>query len=229
MFFYTHLEVVVCLVCVHCALAVSLDALVMLSLAQAPVASTSGHTAPNAVNLRPTTTCIRSGRGWTDVLPFWLSTLCVLNAGSMECLPLQPLSTMLSLTVVIHGFFMTNPIGHPPASLAMTEKQPQRMADSAIEGDQGVGGSNIWTHEHLTALRVLLTRLGNWGGGVYSMALYHLRALQILYYSGEISRQAMKTVRGQLLSARNEAEMEQILHKVIRNVGIRHKKARQGV
>jgi hypothetical protein len=61
------------------------------------------------------------------------------------------------------------------------------------------------------------------------MALYHLRALQILYLSGEISRQTMKTVRGQILSAKNEVEMERILQKVIKNIGIRHKKARQGV
>jgi hypothetical protein len=61
------------------------------------------------------------------------------------------------------------------------------------------------------------------------MALYHLRALQILYLSGEINRQAMKTIRGQILSSKNEAEMEQILQKVIKNIGIRHKKARQGV
>lgn len=61
------------------------------------------------------------------------------------------------------------------------------------------------------------------------MALYHLRALQILYLSGEISRQAMKSVRGQLLSARNEAEMEKIMQNVIKNVGVRHKKTRQGV
>ena len=61
------------------------------------------------------------------------------------------------------------------------------------------------------------------------MGLHHLRALQALYFSGEISRQTMKTVRGQLISARNEAEMEQIMRKVIQNVGKRHKRARQGV
>jgi hypothetical protein len=54
------------------------------------------------------------------------------------------------------------------------------------------------------------------------MGLYHLRALQILYLSGEIGRQVMKTVRGQLLSARNEAEMDEIMKKVIRNAGRRH-------
>ena len=60
------------------------------------------------------------------------------------------------------------------------------------------------------------------------MALYHLRALQVMYLAGEISRQAMKTARGQLLSAKNEPEMEQIMRNLIRNVGIRHKKARKG-
>ena len=60
------------------------------------------------------------------------------------------------------------------------------------------------------------------------MGLHHLRALQVLYFYGEISRQAMKTVRGQLLSAKNEADMEQIMRKVIQNVGKSHKKARKG-
>ena len=61
------------------------------------------------------------------------------------------------------------------------------------------------------------------------MGLHHLRALQALYFYGEISRQAMKSVRGQLLSAKNEAEMEQIMKKVIQNVGKSHKKARREV
>ena len=61
------------------------------------------------------------------------------------------------------------------------------------------------------------------------MGLFHLRALQALYFAGEITRHAMKTVRGQLLSARDEAEMEQIMQKLIRTVGEKHKKARQGV
>ncbi len=61
------------------------------------------------------------------------------------------------------------------------------------------------------------------------MGLHHLRALQALYFYGEISRQAMKTVRGQLLSSKNEAEMEEIMRNLIRNVGIFHKKARRGV
>jgi hypothetical protein len=61
------------------------------------------------------------------------------------------------------------------------------------------------------------------------LGLHHLRALQALYFSGEITRQAMKTVRGQLVTARNEAEMEKIMRKVIKSVGKRHKNARQGV
>ena len=60
------------------------------------------------------------------------------------------------------------------------------------------------------------------------MALHHLRALQVLYFYGEISRQAMKSARGLLLSAKSEAEMEQIMRKVIQNVGKNHKKARKG-
>ena len=60
------------------------------------------------------------------------------------------------------------------------------------------------------------------------MALYHLRALQILYLSGELSRVAMKSARGQLLSAKDEAEMEQIMRNLIRNGGKSHKQARKG-
>ena len=61
------------------------------------------------------------------------------------------------------------------------------------------------------------------------MGLHHLRALQALYFYGEISRQVMKTIRGQLLSSKNEAEMEQIMRNLIKTVGKRHKKERQGV
>jgi hypothetical protein len=61
------------------------------------------------------------------------------------------------------------------------------------------------------------------------VALYHLRVLQLLYINGEITRQAMKSARGQVLSARNEPEMEQIMRNLIRNVGKRHKRARGGV
>ena len=60
------------------------------------------------------------------------------------------------------------------------------------------------------------------------MGLHHLRALEALYLSGEITRQAMKTIRGQLLSAKNEAEMEEIMRKVIKNVGKNHEKRREG-
>ena len=63
---------------------------------------------------------------------------------------------------------------------------------------------------------------------MFHIGLHHLRALQLLYLCEEISRQAMKVVRDQLVSAKNEDEMEGIMRKVIRNVGKRHKRVRQG-
>jgi hypothetical protein len=44
----------------------------------------------------------------------------------------------------------------------------------------------------------------------------------------EISHQTMKVVRGQLISVKNEGEVEIIPREAIKNVGKRHKKARQG-
>lgn len=55
----------------------------------------------------------------------------------------------------------------------------------------------------------------------------HVNALLALYNSREITTQAMKTIRGQLFAAKTEDEREQIMRKVIANVGKRHKQARK--
>lgn len=43
----------------------------------------------------------------------------------------------------------------------------------------------------------------------------HIQVLDTLYKDGRISRQAMKSIRGQILSMKSLAEREQYLRKII--------------
>lgn len=60
------------------------------------------------------------------------------------------------------------------------------------------------------------------------MGYHHLKALQALLDAQEITPQAARTIRGQLFAANTEAAREEILRRVIANVGKRHKMAREG-
>ena len=47
----------------------------------------------------------------------------------------------------------------------------------------------------------------------------HLQVIDTLYKDGQITRQAKKTLRGQVLSLQTTAEREDYLQRVIRNLG----------
>ena len=49
----------------------------------------------------------------------------------------------------------------------------------------------------------------------------HIQVLDTLYKDGRISRQAMKSIRGQILSMRSFAEREAYLKKIIRRTAKR--------
>ena len=44
----------------------------------------------------------------------------------------------------------------------------------------------------------------------------HIQVLKTLYESGQISRQAMKSIRGQIISMRSDEEREAYLKKIIK-------------
>jgi hypothetical protein len=106
-----------------------------------------------------------SVHGLMDELFFWPSILCALNARSMDAWLRLLLLTILFRIEAIRLCFMIRIIGSPFASPVMMPKQPQKMVVLAIGDVQVGGGSNLWHPEHLTALMVALTRLGNWRGG----------------------------------------------------------------
>lgn len=54
-----------------------------------------------------------------------------------------------------------------------------------------------------------------------------LKTLKLLHDAGEIDRAALLSARGRVLSARDEAEREEIVRNLIRNVGKRHKNQRR--
>jgi|LSQX01.3.fsa_nt_gb hypothetical protein len=53
------------------------------------------------------------------------------------------------------------------------------------------------------------------------IAKEHIQVLDTLYKDGRISRQAMKSIRGQILSMRSFAEREAYLKKIIRRTAKR--------
>lgn len=48
------------------------------------------------------------------------------------------------------------------------------------------------------------------------LRIEHIQVLKTLYDSGQLSRQAMKSIRGQILSMKTHEEREQYLRKIIR-------------
>lgn len=108
-----------------------------------------------------------SVHGLMNELFFWPSILCALNVRSMDAWLRLLLLIILFLIEAIRLCFMIRIIGSPFASPVMMSKQPQKMVVLAIGDVRVGGGSNLWHPEHLTALMVALTRLGNWRGGVY--------------------------------------------------------------
>lgn len=67
------------------------------------------------------------------------------------------------------------------------------------------------------------------GGGqkVAKTAQECLKTLKLLHGAGEIDRAALLSARGRVLSAENDAEREEIVRNLIRNVGNRHKSTRK--
>ena len=54
-----------------------------------------------------------------------------------------------------------------------------------------------------------------------------LKSLKILSDAGEIDRAALLSARGRILSARDSAEREEIVQKLIRNIGKQHRNQRK--
>jgi outer membrane protein TolC len=54
-----------------------------------------------------------------------------------------------------------------------------------------------------------------------------LKSLKLLHDAGEIDRAALLSARGRILSAKTQAEREEIVRNLIRNVGKRHKSERK--
>lgn len=59
------------------------------------------------------------------------------------------------------------------------------------------------------------------------MGAVHLQALQALLDRREITPQAARTIRGQLYASKSEPAREEIMRRVIANIGKRHARSRE--